>query len=225
MKMQQELFPETEFSFGEIQRKKALCVIEDRDNAHHATVVDLTGQRFGMLEILGDSGERNNGGVVWVAKCDCGITIKATSRKLNQHKSPLRDCGCARGRPGTNGVSGIRRTHKNNEDAARHHLFLTYNGNATRRGKEFALTYSEFKALTLQPCHYCGVPPSQEQKSHNHSCVYNGIDRINPSSGYTTQNTVSCCGQCNRAKYTYSLSEFREWAIRLADKLKEMGTQ
>ena len=33
---------------------------------------DLTGQRFGRLVVIGDSGERLGRNIKWLCKCDCG---------------------------------------------------------------------------------------------------------------------------------------------------------
>ena len=43
-------------------------------------------------------------------------------------------------------------------------------------------------------------------------CVisYNGIDRLDNSKGYEKENTVTCCGICNKMKLTLTLKEFIE---------------
>lgn len=56
---------------------------------------DLRSQRFGMLTVLSEHGERaRNGGVCWICKCDCGTfrTVKGTHLISGNTKS----CGCAR---------------------------------------------------------------------------------------------------------------------------------
>ena len=55
--------------------------------------IDLTGQRFGRLVVLGDDGTRNNRGKIkWLCQCDCGTILYV-------HRSSLRSgntksCGC-----------------------------------------------------------------------------------------------------------------------------------
>ena len=39
-------------------------------------VNDLTGQKFGFLTVIKDSGERRNHQVVWLCQCKCGNTKK-----------------------------------------------------------------------------------------------------------------------------------------------------
>lgn len=55
--------------------------------------VDLTGQRFGKLVVLGDSGERGSGGrVMWDCICDCGEKSKVRGDGLKSGRST--SCGC-----------------------------------------------------------------------------------------------------------------------------------
>jgi hypothetical protein len=59
--------------------------------------VDLTGQRFGRLTVIKDSGERDkNSGIRWLCKCDCGreILTKGYSLKCGDTNS----CGCLKGK-------------------------------------------------------------------------------------------------------------------------------
>jgi len=59
--------------------------------------VDLTGQRFGMLVVLGDSGGRNSAGaIVWDCICDCGEKSKVTTGNLTSGQ--IKSCGCRKGR-------------------------------------------------------------------------------------------------------------------------------
>ena len=55
--------------------------------------IDLTGQRFGKLVVLGDSGERGSGGsVMWDCICDCGERSKVRGDGLKSGRST--SCGC-----------------------------------------------------------------------------------------------------------------------------------
>ena len=53
---------------------------------------NLTGQRFGKLVVLGDSGERGNGAVMWDCICDCGERSKVRGHSLKSGRS--KSCGC-----------------------------------------------------------------------------------------------------------------------------------
>lgn len=55
--------------------------------------IDLTGQRFGRLIVIRDSGERKNGqGVFWECKCDCGEISVVYSMSLRN--GDTKSCGC-----------------------------------------------------------------------------------------------------------------------------------
>lgn len=55
--------------------------------------VDLTGQRFGRLVVIGLAGERNSsGGLKWVCKCDCGTETVVSGYQLQSGRT--KSCGC-----------------------------------------------------------------------------------------------------------------------------------
>lgn len=60
---------------------------------------------------------------------------------------------------------------------------------ANVRGIKWELSISEYQAILTNPCHYCNLPNEVETGS--------GLDRLNNSSGYSTDNVVSCCTDCN----------------------------
>jgi len=45
--------------------------------------------------------------------------------------------------------------------------------------------------------------------------LFNGIDRVNNSAGYTNHNTVPCCKTCNLAKRDSTVEEFENWITQL----------
>ncbi len=50
------------------------------------------GQRFGRLTVIGDSGKRKNGYIVWHCKCSCGNEIDVEKRILQ--RGVVTSCGC-----------------------------------------------------------------------------------------------------------------------------------
>ena len=57
-------------------------------------VEDLTGQRFGELTVIRDSGERQNHKILWLCRCDCGNELKVTTGNLHQGVSTrCKSCG------------------------------------------------------------------------------------------------------------------------------------
>lgn len=95
-------------------------------------------------------------------------------------------------------------------DAAFNELFRNYKRSAKARNKPFELTEEQFKALTKQNCHYCGSEPIKKYKEGRFTSdyVYNGIDRVDNSLGYTVDNSVACCGDCNFMKHMATKEEF-----------------
>lgn len=53
---------------------------------------DLTGQRFGRLTVVCDTGERKRGYIVWRCKCDCGNTHEVIGNNLL--RGSVKSCGC-----------------------------------------------------------------------------------------------------------------------------------
>ena len=80
---------------------------------------------------------------------------------------------------------------------------------AKERGFAVELTRQDFERITNQPCRWCGglLPKTG-----------GGIDREDNSVGYTAENSVPCCTQCNNAKNTYSREAFLGWVQRVYDK-------
>lgn len=81
--------------------------------------------------------------------------------------------------------------------------------------------------MTSANCHYCGIAPqsiASPGKQYTEALVtfyiYNGIDRVDNTKGYTLDNCVTCCINCNRAKMDRSLEEFLAHVTRIATHLK-----
>jgi len=77
--------------------------------------------------------------------------------------------------------------------------FSTLKAQAKARHIYFDLTLEQFKSFWGWPCAYCGE-----------SIKTIGLDRIDSSKGYTVDNLLSCCGDCNYMKSDMSLDEFVE---------------
>lgn len=54
--------------------------------------VNLVGQKFGKLTVLGEDVERNKGRVYWICKCDCGNIARVTTANLRS--GSVKSCGC-----------------------------------------------------------------------------------------------------------------------------------
>jgi len=175
---------------------------------------DLTGLRFGKRVVLRFIGTRINGSgekySVWLTRCDCGKEKEASTGTVRNGFS----CGCY-----CREVSGVSRRLPNN-GAARNANLLKYKSSAKKRGLSWSLSNEEFGLLTSKNCFYCGIEPKQICRASRNSkqiqqVVYNGIDRIDNTKGYESNNAVSCCKICNRAKDVMTQQEFFNWIERV----------
>ena len=93
---------------------------------------------------------------------------------------------------------GEAKNKKRREDL--HCVYLTRKQSAYRYNREFDLTEDEFKDIVQMPCNYCGT--IDEKK------LFNSLDRVNSSLGYTKDNVVSACKMCNDMKNTVPVEVF-----------------
>lgn len=60
-----------------------------------AKLIDLTGQRFGKLVVIGRDMSRTNKGTYWLCQCDCGKVVSARKDQLTRPTGPRKtSCGC-----------------------------------------------------------------------------------------------------------------------------------
>ena len=57
-------------------------------------IMDISGQRFGLLTALEPSGFSKSGDAMWLCKCDCGNTHVVRGSSLRSLQT--RSCGCLR---------------------------------------------------------------------------------------------------------------------------------
>jgi len=87
-------------------------------------------------------------------------------------------------------------------------IFGEYKRDAKRRNRNFELTKEQFIQYWEKPCYYCGD-----------KVKFIGLDRIDNERGYTINNIVSCCWECNRMKKNYSQKEFLDKCVKIAKNL------
>lgn len=81
-----------------------------------------------------------------------------------------------------------------------HCQFGIYVQSSKHRNIHFELTVDEYKSIAQNPCYYCGTV--------NEKRGFNGVDRVDNSIGYNTDNCVACCSMCNYMKGTISRDNF-----------------
>ena len=168
---------------------------------------NIIGKRFGKLVAIETAGQDpKSRAFYWKCLCDCG---KETVVRIGRLSSgDTKSCGCLR--------------KVANKSAQFNDLFYHYTQDAYRRGYEFGISKRYFKYLAKQNCYYCGIEPEQVFKRAGliGKYIYNGVDRKNNKLGYTKDNSVSCCGKCNRMKMILSDKEFINQTIKIADRWK-----
>jgi len=80
--------------------------------------------------------------------------------------------------------------------------FTEYKKRAEKKEREFTLTEEMFEQEIIKDCYLCG---KSNTDSH-----YNGLDRFDSEKGYTEDNVLSCCGNCNYFKNNYLYEDVLE---------------
>lgn len=186
------------------------CGCLKRELSKAKTFVDMTGEKYGHLTVIREDKEvrrckSHQTWAYWVCKCDCGkiVSISGASLRTGNTKS----CGCLR----------KKLMSKPFGVAAFNDVLLRTKKEAESRGIEWGLTEDEVRDIHKQSCFYCGIEPSNKARMTrgNGGYVYNGIDRVDSSLGYTPENVVACCKQCNRSKSSMRIGEFKQWVARI----------
>lgn len=174
--------------------------------------LDLTNKKFNKLtairrveNIISPSGKTVE--LVWECICECGTIKNIRTSSLMQNKT--KSCGCLR-----------NKSRKLPGEATRNALYGSYKIQAKYRQYKFEINKEQFCNLINDNCYYCGTPPKQSifNNTRNYSKEWkkqsiiskNGIDRIDSNLGYTIENLVTCCKNCNIAKMSLTQCDFFE---------------
>ena len=165
---------------------------------------DISGRSFGFWKVNKSvkrpAGSQNQKDYYDVT-CVCGArAIRRGSALLTGHS---KSCGCKKSR--------LRPYEA---------LFNLFVRKAKERTLEVTISYNDFvKFCAVKECHYCATPVLFEVYGAR-GCRYN-LDRKDNSIGYSLNNLVVCCQDCNFGKgnrYTYE-----EWWV-MARALKRHRT-
>lgn len=183
---------------------------------------DLTGKTFGRLTVISLNGFLPVGKIkkaylpYWDCICSCGNKKIIKAQNLLKSKVPTKSCGCLQ-------IERAKTQARSNKlpegEAAFNTVYQMYKTGAFKRNYTFNLTKEQALTLFKGNCVYCGVESNQNINAGNHrsengNFIYTGIDRMDNNIGYEIGNCVSCCGQCNRLKYTNTVEEFKAYIKR-----------
>lgn len=173
--------------------------------------IDLTGKKFNKWYVIKYNHTNSQGIAYWLCKCECGTERIISGGNLKGGKS--KSCGCLQKQ-----IVFEKNSLPIGESSGLNVLYKNYINSANARHLVFCLSKDDFEKLTKQNCRYCGIEPRQIKKPTNGNVgiyIYNGIDRIDSKKGYTVDNCVPCCGNCNYAKKRMTEEEFKEWVKRI----------
>lgn len=190
------------------------------DGENNTMRLDLIGHKYGLLTVVSFNGKslHKNGRYYyeWNCSCECGSGIIKVACTANLRSGLTSSCGCLR--IIKNKKFGQRRRESADFTGlpAFMDLYNKYRLRAERMKFTFDLNEDTFRKLTKSNCYFCNVEPKQKNQSERAvPYIYNGIDRLDNNLGYTTFNSVPCCGICNKAKRDLSVPDFQNWILRL----------
>ena len=188
---------------------------------------DIDGLVVGRLTVLGKNDDPRSkyvdkkGKSIWKqhydCHCECGNTISIRKDSLIGIKKTY-SCGCLQKEASRKIGQSCR---KPKGVVPFNYILYNYKNRAIKKGREFSLTEDHFRQLITSDCHYCGDPPSNKafnSKFPDDKFIYNGIDRKDSKLGYTIDNVVACCGNCNYAKSDLTQEEFFELVNKIHKK-------
>jgi len=98
-------------------------------------------------------------------------------------------------------------------------IWAAYRYRARKKGFTWQLTREEFEAMLIEPCFYCGQPPTELNGNvvtvRGVQNYYSGVDRVNNDPIYSEGLCVPCCARCNMAKGELTQEEFLKHAKRI----------
>lgn len=147
---------------------------------------DLTGKRRGKWTIIKRIDKTKRRCPYWLCRCDCGIEKEVSGNSLRSGSKSCLFCRKTRGKlltPTEKKTSTIR---------------ARYRIEAKQRNLIFDLSQTDFNRIIQLPCFYCDSIGKNRQIMNNGDYFeYNGIDRVDNNKGYTLENCVACCKECN----------------------------
>ena len=97
-----------------------------------------------------------------------------------------------------------KRVNATHDKPARRYLMLKRSAKA--RNYTMELSMEDMMLFWQKACYYCGDGIKTV-----------GLDRVDNKKGYTIENIVSCCENCNRMKLTQTKEEFLEKVRKIYD--------
>jgi len=146
----------------------------------------IVGKRYGKLRVLSVSNV--DGLSIWNCLCDCGKEIPVRYA-YNLRFGNTTSCGCSR--------KSVKPWKRKRPYEALYNRMKHF---AKLRGYPVTLSYEEFvEFTTIHECTYCGLAVRWNPHGLTEGAATN-LDRKDNTLGYSKDNAVVCCVDCNRMK-------------------------
>jgi hypothetical protein len=192
--------------------------------SHSRKYKNYNGKKFNRLTIIEEVGRSKYSHILVTCICDCGKIV--TIEKSGVTGGKVKSCGCLKSEI----VSKMRKSiPKKGKEVTYKYYYQKYKDAAIDRNLDFNLTLEEFKSIISENCYWDGTVPDNiissylrkdgkvknkdlkdpDIKYYNSiTIIVNGIDRKDNSRGYSIENCVACCKQCNMMKMDYTETQF-----------------
>lgn len=175
---------------------------------------NISGKRFGKLLVIKNVPKPEGittRSTFYECKCDCGNTKIIRREHLTCGRTI--SCGCYKSEASRkfNGKT----VANGSEFVVENRIYSIYMRCAVNRNIEFEIDKNIFFNFLKLKCYYCGRNPQRSMEYRKHKIDYNGIDRLDNTKGYTKDNCVPCCEDCNKAKRMLTEKEFKKLIIMI----------
>ncbi len=184
-------------------------------------------EAFKPQKLLAFLGKDRHGNQMW--QLQCGTCEQVRDVKCNSAKRAAKLCTRCNGRQLRKQSAKLWKAgnHSPKGQVGLNLLWGNYKAGAKARGHTWSLTKEQFAQITSRNCEYCGCPPKMavycrskdisEERREKSKYVYSGVDRQDSSVGYTPDNCVAACKNCNLGKQGLSVEEFLTWVRDVAE--------
>jgi hypothetical protein len=160
--------------------------------------INLNRRTFGGLEVLQYAGTNKHRSAMWKVRCRCGTVKDVDGKRLRNGEA--QSCGCS---------------HFLRPFEALHNVLIS---RSAQRPIEVLLSYEDFLRFTkIKKCHYCSADITWDERGQRYN-----LDRKDNALGYSKENCVVCCLECNYikgARFTY------EQMLQIGALIKSWRTQ
>lgn len=153
------------------------CGCLQRERAHEASFIDISGNRYGRLVAINPI--RKNNGIYWVCKCDCGNTTEVLPQHLN--RGLIRSCGCLR--------KDVSSKKNKKHGMSKTRLYKEWAGIIQRCTNPNSTSYVRYGKKGIDICReWLSFDPFKDWALSNGYSDELTIDRIDNDKGYSPDN-------------------------------------